>query len=127
MSNRVFTQFHLSLVKQPVALWGKVAIGASGAPTLDASLSKGIASIVRNSAGLYTVTLQDGYQKFLGFVPTIELAAGSPGVFACVVRAHSVTSAKTIQFGFLDATGAAADIASGATLRFKVELDRSSV
>lgn len=44
----------VGLELNPVKLWAVVAIGASGAPTL--TRGKGISSVVRNSAGKYTVT-----------------------------------------------------------------------
>lgn len=127
MANRLMQQFQWSLEKKMVHLYGKVAIGASGAPTLDAANSKGIASIVRNSAGKYTITLQDPYVQFMSFVPTIQLASGSPGVVQQVVRSVDTTVAQTVVVEFLDATLTAADIANGATLFFKVVLKDTSV
>jgi hypothetical protein len=47
MANRRFEQFQLSLEKAVVTLYGKVAIGSTGAPTISAANSKGILSIVR--------------------------------------------------------------------------------
>jgi hypothetical protein len=126
MANRIFTQFHLSLVKQPVMLWGKAAIGAVGAPTLDASKSKGIASIVRNSAGNYSITLSDPYVTFLGFSSTQVLAAGVPPSPFCVVRSYDL-STKVVVVEFVDYAGAAVELTSGTALHFKFELDRSSV
>lgn len=65
MANRLFQQFRFSLEKKVVELWGHVTFGAVGAPTLDTANSKGIKSIVRNSAGTYTITLQDTYKYLL--------------------------------------------------------------
>jgi len=127
MANRLFTQFQYTLEKKIVHLYGKVAIGAAGAPTIDAAGSKGIASIVRNSAGKYTVTLQDAYVAFMGFCPTILLASGSPAVAQMVVRSVDTQSAQQIVIEFLDETLAAKDLASGAVLYFKIELKDTSV
>jgi hypothetical protein len=114
-----------------VSLFGKVAIGAVGAPTIDAPLSKGISSIVRNSAGLYTITLADKYNKFVGSDFSVFLAAGAPAtgsVVMPVIRAISVSAATpTVQVGFVDSAGAAVELASGVTLYFELKFDDSGV
>ena len=126
MANRAYTQFHLSLVKQPVMLWAKAAIGAVGAPTLSASNSKGVTSIARTSAGLYLITLTDPYQKLLMFSSCQVLAAGAPSSLFSLVRSYDL-AAKTISVLFVDSAGAAVELANGTTLHLKFELDRSSV
>jgi hypothetical protein len=128
MANRLLYNSGFSFVKKKVSLFASVAIGASGAPTLSTALSRGIASISRVSAGLYTVTLQDRYQGLLGVRYTLVLASGSPAAFQMAVRANSVTAATpTLQVGFIDAAGAAVDIANGTTLLLKIELNDSTV
>lgn len=57
MSNRYMNQFGLTLEKQTVSLYARVTFGSTGAPTLVAAQSKGIKSITRNSAGLYTIVM----------------------------------------------------------------------
>jgi hypothetical protein len=47
--NRLYNQFFLSLERGKAVLFGKVAIGATGAPTINAVKSKGIASVSRTS------------------------------------------------------------------------------
>ena len=128
MANRRFYQFLYSFQKAPVFLWAKVAIGATGAPTLDASFSRGVTSITRNSAGLYTVVLNDNYSDLLGVNPTLVLASGSPAAITSVVRANNVAAAaKSVQVGFLDSAGAAVEVTNGATLLLKIELKNSGV
>jgi len=63
--NRMLTQFRYSFYKKLVDIFGEVAIGASGAPTLTTANSKGIASISRTSAGLYVLTLSEAVNKIL--------------------------------------------------------------
>lgn len=80
MANRRFrSQFRFGHEAMVVDLYAKIAIGAAGAPTLNAPLSKGIASVVRNSAGSYTITLQDRYTRLIHLsadqVPNGGLAA----------------------------------------------------
>lgn len=128
MANRYFrSQYRRSFLGFPVDLYGSVAIGASGAPTIDAAKSQGIASIVRNSAGNYTVTLSDAYARLLGVYQTLVLAAGDPAARSMVVRSSDVVTAKTIVIEFLDETGAAVDPASGVTLLLHIDLNNSSV
>lgn len=125
--NRWLNQFRYSLEKKMVDVYLKAAIGATGAITLDAPNSKGITSVVRNSAGKYTITFNDTFVAFFGLNKTITLAAGSPGVFAVVVRSVDTKTAKQIVVEFLDAAGAAADIASGATLNLHFEFKDTTV
>lgn len=127
MANRNFNRYQ-ALTKEVKALFAQVAIGASGAPTLSAAKSLGVASIVRNSAGNYTITLSDKYMDLLQVSISRELAAGSPAALGgFVVRSQAVASAKTIVVEFVDATGAAADPANGTTLRLKIDVKNSSV
>ena len=72
MANRTFQQFTLSLVPALVVLTGKVAIGASGAPTLTTGQLNGVASVTRTGTGAYTLTLQDIYTDYL-FIDIKEL------------------------------------------------------
>ena len=132
MANRYFrSQFWHTFLTKPVQLFGQVAIGAVGAPTLSASLSKGIASISRVSAGLYTLTLSDKYNKAVGWSFGIFKASGAPSAASCVtpvVRALSVSSATpTFQVEFVDAAGAAVELASGVTVYFSMTFDDSGV
>lgn len=127
MANRRFNQFRYSLENAMCDIYAKVAIGAAGAPTLDVAKSKGVASIVRDSAGLYTVTLADAYVDLFMVQATVELTAGSPASSEVVVRAYDVSSAKTVQIGFLSGAYAATDLASGAVLKLKFELKNSRV
>jgi hypothetical protein len=127
MANRNFNRYQ-ALTKEAKCLFAKAAIGATGAPTLSAADSLGVASIARTGVGAYTVTLQDRYSKFLFAEACIQLSAGSPVVNAMVVRSEAVNSATpTIAIAFVDGSGAAAEIPSGATLRLKCELKNSSV
>lgn len=127
MANRNFNRYQ-ALTKEVKALFAQVAIGAAGAPTINAAKSLGVASIVRNSAGNYTVTLSDKYMDLLELSCSRELAAGAPAALGgFVVRSQDVDAAKTIVVEFVDAAGAAIDPASGTTLRMKIDLKNSSV
>src|SRR5437868_4896546 len=121
MANRLFNQFGATLEKATVTLMGHVTIGAAGAPTLDAPNSKGIKSIVRNSAGDYTVTLQDQYVKFfscwIGFIKATGPAAPSESF-----KAKNMTAAggATIEFVLYNNSSVATDPASGEELFLEI-------
>lgn len=99
----------------------KVAIGATGAPTLvDAPF---VAGIVRNGAGDYTLTLQDSYNELLHFGIIQLLATNQDITFQ--LRTADVGS-KTIRF--ICKTGATAtEVTSGSTLYIDIGLKNSSV
>lgn len=72
----------------------KVTIGATGAPTLSADASLGVASISRTSAGLYVITLRDKYTalvnaSFMHLDDTLQNLSFQ-------VNAETVASTKTI-------------------------------
>ena len=95
MANRNFHRMQ-SLTREVKHLHAKVAIGASGAPTLDSNISVGIASITRDSAGVYIVTLDDKYNSLVGFqVMQLESTAED---LTFQVESEDVDGAKTIQF-----------------------------
>jgi hypothetical protein len=125
--NRQYRQFRLGLENRVVDLYCNFAVGASGAPTISASKSKGVASISRSSAGKYVITLQDYYVDLFHVTPMVVLAAGSPNAPIMVVRAQTVATAKTVTVEFLDETLTADDISSGATVVLKLELKASTV
>lgn len=127
--NRLYNQFRLALEKRIVDLYAQVAIGATGAPTLNLSKSKGIASITRNSAGLYTIVLQDNYVDLLMFNHAVFLAAGAPSaVGGAVIRANNVAAtAKSIQVLFVDNAGAAVELDNGTNLFLQFSLKASTV
>ena len=128
MANRSFSQYRYSLEKKVTDLFAVVTIGAAGAPTLDTVNSKGIASIVRSSAGLYVVTLSDRYTSMLEPGVMSMLAAGTPGHGSCILRATAVNAVvPTVTLAFLDYAGAAVDPVSTTVLYIGFTLKNSSV
>ena len=81
-------------------------IGGSGAPTLVTTTghSKGVTSIVHNSAGNYTITLDNTYSQFRGILITRVKSDGAISAPATAVIAEDVASAKTINFETMAAT-----------------------
>lgn len=127
MANRLFQQFRYSLEKNVVELFAQVTYGATGAPTLVTANSKGIKSVVRNSAGNYTITLQDTYFKFLGVDLTPVVPTGTPAAPVQFMVSQAVTSqtAPTIVLQYLNGT-TATDPASGESVFLTIALGNSS-
>lgn len=120
MANRTFNR-RQALEKEIKDIYAKVTVGSSGAPTLVSPV--GVASIVRNSAGNYTITLQDKYMA-LRFAQVSFLDDNAQDLRAQLI-AEDVASAKTVQFVCL--TGASAtDPQSGQTMFIKLELKNTS-
>jgi hypothetical protein len=127
--NRNYVNTHNSLERRIVALYVKAAIGSTGAVTLDAVNSKGITSMVRNSAGNYTVTLADKYVQFLVGHITKVVPSGTDSTVggAKWVSVAVGATIPTAVIQFQDATGTAADPISGTVVYMKLELKATSV
>ena len=123
--NRLFNQFFLSLERGKAILFAKVAIGATGAPTLNAIKSKGIATVVRNSAGNYTVTLNDKYVDLFHFNVNF-ISAVPPTAAYAFTESQDVDGAKTIVFQCIDVSGAAVDPTSGTEMQIEIKLKTST-
>jgi hypothetical protein len=127
MANRYFNQFRLSLEKQPVDLFMTVTIGATGAPTLVASKSKGISSIVRNSVGKYTITLMDKYVDLLIAEWSFQNATGISAAPEMGLVSYAVSAATpTIVIQFANNAGAATDPANGDEIKLNFTLKNST-
>jgi len=107
--------------KAVVDLYMKVAIGAAGAPTI--SRAKGVTSITRNSAGKYTIVLQDNYYAFL-MASGACLTAGIPAAPTFSVFSEAVASGSLV-VQFSDAAGAAADPGNGEVVVLQITLSNS--
>lgn len=124
MANRNFNRFQ-ALEKEVKAIYAIVTIAGSGAPTLVAADSKGVASITRNSAGQYTLVLQDQYNKLMQAQVSIQ-SATAQDLHAQQVSETVASSTKNVVFRTL-AVGVATDPSSGSVLRIRLDLKNSSV
>lgn len=127
MASRAFTQFRYSLCKDVVDLYASITIGGTGAPTLDSGKCKGFSAISRTSAGLYSITLEDKYQRILSIGATIKVGSGSPAAPAMFLVADTVGTDKkfSIQFNDLE-TPAATELGSGEVVLLHVTLSNST-
>lgn len=121
MANRDFktTQSNIRELKL-VCL--KVAIGATGAPTIDTS-SSSWASIVRDGAGEYTVTFADKYSSFHGALIMGDLGAGGEDLTFPITSVD--LAASTISFDCLAGT-TETDPSSGSVLYINAFFSNSS-
>lgn len=128
MANRYMQQFLFGFNHMLTFLQGNVAIGASGA--VGALQGSGISSVVKNSTGNYTIVLEDKYMKFLSGDFKFVSATFS-GVHAVeIVNANidaNVQDGTGINIVCYDASGVAANPASGSVLYFNFMLRNSSV
>ena len=124
MSNRIFNQ-ELALEKQVCHLYGNFDVGASGAVSNTVGL--GISSVVKEStAGQYTITLQDAYDKLLKthFEFVLDSDSGVHKAQILEVGSTIQTTFKTKSFKVQFYSGVAATYASlvknGVTLYSKI-------
>ena len=136
MANRFFRQFRKQLEAEVVDIFARVSFGSSGAPTLDATNSKGIVSVTRSSAGRYVVVfgtnagLLDTYNRLLCVKHVFDESGNggtAPASPAMYVFANSInvlgTSSITVQF---NAAGVATDPASGEVVLIDFVLKNST-
>ena len=118
--NRAVVQPKGFLERGLVGLFATITTGATGAVVGPTTSGPGVTNVVRNSAGLYTVTLQDKFSRPLKLSGTIRGPAGS-GVpaaakadtvftFNYLVNAAGVASTFQVQAVHALATPVAADI-----------------
>lgn len=151
MASRDFDALSYQLEKKVVKIFGRVSIGATGAPTLVTAVattdvngntvsvwnpSKGIASITRVTAGKYTIQLGradsvvgtqvDTYNGFLNFNAIIVNSTLS-AVNGVQVLSDSVKSTGQIQVQFISPAGTATDPSSGDVISFEIILKNSAL
>lgn len=113
-------------------LYGNFAVGATGA--VGTLTAKGVTSVTRNSAGNYTILLDDNYNAVLWADAIILDATTSDpttvGVACKLVSADAQAAGGgmvVIQFYSTATPGTVEDPRSGAVVYFKVDVRRSSV
>lgn len=154
MANREFYQYAWALEKEPVSLWATVNVGGSGAVTLQkwtqpngsvagaysaaptpgtgyAKGFKGISAITRNSAGNWTLALQDTYIRLLSAHVNFVFTTSGPTapIWSVISATTNVASATAPQVSFLfqaAAGGAATDPASGEQILIRLLLANSA-
>lgn len=124
MASSVFYPAHKAKEVDVTHIYCRADIGASGAPTIDTSASKGVASIARTATGDYTITLDEAYSSLL-WAGVIMLEADDTDI-QVQMAAQDVSSGKTVQI-ICTAGATPADPPDGSDLYIKLELKNSSV
>lgn len=133
MANRQFYQFRYSLVPMVTDIYASISFGAAGAPTLDTANSKGVVSVTRNSAGLYTFVFGtssgrlDPYTKLLHARQVFQnaTAPAAPGMYIVSDNsANPLLASLQVQF---NSAGTATDPGSGEVLKMDFCFKNSSV
>lgn len=130
MANRNFNRLQ-SVQREAKHIHAHVTIGSTGAPTLNASKSLGVASISRTSTGLYVLTLSDKYSSLLDF--SAMILNSSINDIQAQIKSEAVSTAKTITFNTKAPTNSStttqivADPADGTVLLINVLVKNTSV
>lgn len=131
MANKYLSRNMMTFEKGPVTIYGKAAIGVTGAPTLNSAQSKGIFSIVRTGVGAYTINLgnavsRDTYQRLMMFKELV-IGASSTCVGCTVVADNSSsTPSPNVAIQLTDGTGTAVELANGVSLLVKLILSNTT-
>ena len=122
--------------------WGYPTLGAGGqsyatAPTGAVPVgaaypnqyqvgAEGVLSVTRTAAGLWTVKLQDNYQRCLGVTAQGQLAGGLSAIvnvgLNSTITSMTAANGSVIGLALLSATATAADPASGETILLTIQL-----
>lgn len=127
--NRYFKQFQYTIENDTVTLFGTVAIGGTGA--VGTVTGAGISGVTKTGTGAYTITLQQPFNKLLGF--RWIFGGGTASGIGSVELAQSLANqtvdirASTVDIVCYSSAATAADPASGSVLQFEVVGRNSSV
>jgi hypothetical protein len=124
------SQFSYSHCAAQVNLFAKISIGATGAPTIVSGTGTGISSIVRNSAGDYTINLSNPYNTLLGVDAVFHGNGGAaPAAPLVSIKTDAVAtaSAPAVEILCTNSAGTATDPANGETIYLSILLNRSSL
>lgn len=129
MANRTFYQFRWALEKNVSDIFCRMTIGAAGAATLVTAQSKGVVSVTRNSAGVYTfvfgtnASLLDLYNKLLMITVLYDSitdsgAASDAPLWNLTGNSIATPGTASLQVTFRNTSGTATDPSSGEALNF---------
>ena len=132
MANRNFNQKQYSLELEPVKLYARVSIGASGAVVAGKN-GLGITSFVKEAtAGQYTITFQDSFAKFL-FLQSLVIDDVVANVASIMVLENpanlqaDLKADKKMKIQCLDFAGAAVNPTSGAQILLEITMRQSCI
>lgn len=104
--------------------------GGTTFPTRTAQGAEGVFSVARTAAGLWTVTLQDNYQRLMRVAAFSSLAGGLSAIVAVhentTITNMSATGGSVIGLALLSATANALDPASGERVNLSITLQNNT-
>lgn len=123
--NSTLFQFRYSFEREVVEYFGVISIGSTGAPTL--TIGKGITSVVRDSAGQYTLTLKDTSAKLLHCNVMFYASTSAAAAPMVVIESNTISVDKklTLQCRAID-NSTATDPASGEIMYVKISVRNAS-
>lgn len=122
------SQFNYSYSAKAVVLRPAISIGNSGAPTIVPGTGMGIASVVHNSAGDYTITLSHAFANLMMINHVINSGASAPAAPSLYIKTNNVAvSAAPMVRVVTNVGGTATDPASGEILILEIVLNDSSL
>jgi len=124
MADRTFIQAEGSLEHRIVDNYCSILFGAAGAVT--SFDGKGVASVVRDAEGEYTITFTDRYPGFMGASFSFMDVSAATG-WACLESQAVDTATPSVSIRTNDEAGAKADPASGSTLYVHCKLKNSTL
>ena len=114
------------LDREVVKIFGKCVGNTTSNPTGVAGA--GVAGVTRSGVGLYTITLQDKWNTFLGAKFTV-IDSSALEHYEITVSSETVASTKTVNLTIWGAaTGVAPvklDLGTDVTLRFEIDLSNT--
>lgn len=129
MANKMAFQFRYSYERDVTDIMLKVNIGASGAPTIASGNAKGVTSITRNSAGNYTILLQQPYNRLLDCSSQSISGSSAQAAPMCTIVSEAVATAAAptvrLQYRAID-NSTATDPANGEVLLIHITVRNSS-
>ena len=103
---------------------------AGAYPTQYQRGSEGVGGVTRTAAGLWTVTLQDNYQRLLQATAHQSIAGGLSNIIAVgensTITNMMAAGGSIIGLALLSATATAADPTAGSSIIFRLELHDAS-
>lgn len=126
MANGYYNQFHFSPVPMLTAIYAKISFGATGAPTLVTAngASKGIASVSRNGAGDFSITLSETFPLLKGINASFVASSGAAAPIV-TVKSDLVSTTKVLRVN-TQAGGVNTDPANGEVLLLEIMLKNST-
>lgn len=106
--------------------------GAASFPLMAAQGAEGVFSVVRTATGLWTITLQDAYQRMVGLSMYSSLTGGTSTVLAIhenttiTNMASGSPQRSVIGIALLSATATAIDPASGERINIRMTLQNNT-